>query len=161
MRTRISSGSTWIMKFAFPLLWGGIWSFATTQLFLDSGSLRSSGGDAPPWWLKWVFLGGLLLGAALIGRIGNGLKRVELVDRTVRVSNYLREITIPIGQIEDVTLSTTMRVNNVPLARLELRHESDFGRYIEFIPASEAAYETLRAAVRPDVDSAHPRSTSV
>jgi hypothetical protein len=156
MGTQISSGMTFVMKVVFPVLWGGMWSVATGLLFAAPASLRSSGGGPPPGWVKWLCLGCLIVGATVISRVSGGLKRIVLEGNRLRISNYLREITVPLSDVARVGVDGSARVNNQPVAVLEFRRTTDFGDQVPFIPASQAAYATIQAAVERESGTSTP-----
>jgi hypothetical protein len=147
MRTDLSSGGTFVMKFIFPALWGTLWSVTTGLLFTNPGAVKWEGGGVPPTWAKWVFLALLIVGAVVIGRVAAPLKRVALEGDRLHISNYWREVSVPLSQIARVGIGTSWRVNNQPVAVVELATLTDFGEQISFLPASAEEYALLERAV--------------
>ena len=94
--TVLSSRWTLLFKFGFPIIWGGLWSYATALLFVDPSSVTWHGGGEPPPWAKWLFLAFLVLGAVTCARVCLPLKRVMLDDESLVVSNYFRSIRVPL-----------------------------------------------------------------
>lgn len=59
------------------------------------------------------------------------LKRVRVDATNLYVSNYLRESTIPLGEIVDVTENSLLNYHPV---RVYFRHPTSFGTTIVFMP---------------------------
>lgn len=145
--TPISSVMTFPMKFLFPLVWGSGWCYGTVQLFRDPPGISWQGGGVPPVWAKWVFAGCLVLGAVILGRAGAPLKRITIEQGHLVISNYLRQVVVPLRSISAVGLSTRWTVNDTPVGIIELRDPTDFGQRVTFYPRDESAYQELREAV--------------
>lgn len=145
MTTLLSSRLTFFMKFVFPVIWGGGWSFATAMLFLES----STTGTSP--FAKWMFLGLLVLGGFACRRIAFPLKRVILEDGVLRISNYRQEIRMPIGRVRSAGFDPGASINNRSLVGIEFDQPTPFGRSIEFMPRSREAVELFRARLGPEI----------
>jgi hypothetical protein len=74
------------------------------------------------------------------------LKRVVLEGDNLHVSNYLREITIPLADISSLWPHRHQE-DSSPFAIITLRAPSDFGQTIRFLLRSEEAYNALRSAL--------------
>jgi hypothetical protein len=149
---------TFFMKFVFPVLWGGIWSYGTAELFTDPSSVKShwkgffvSREGPAPWWAKWVFLGLLVVGSFLCARVVVPLKRVLLEDGFLRISNYVREISVPTDDVVSAGFDRDAEINGRSLLALRFRTETEFGPSIEFLPRSQEAIELLRARLGPSI----------
>jgi hypothetical protein len=81
--------------------------------------------------MKWLFLFGWLLGIAIFWYAGFRLKRVRIDNEHLLISNYVREIRIPLRDLEEVTENRWWSHHPVTL---HLRSESVFGTRIVFIP---------------------------
>ena len=82
------------MKFIFPALWILLLGVSTIRLFFW-GDIRT-----PP---PWIFLFFWIAGSALWLFDAERLKYVSVDDDFLYVSNYFREIVIPLQDIYDVT----------------------------------------------------------
>lgn len=125
MKRRLSSLQTVLMKIVFPALWIPMWAVGTLTLFL--GGLQ--GGDTAA--LKWVFLCGWVAGSAFIYWGCIRLKDVSVDDNYLYVSNFLKEISIPLSEIYDVTENVWLNTHPVTI---HLKRPSEFGDKIIFMP---------------------------
>ncbi|MGP0092592.1 MAG: hypothetical protein ACLPKB_22015 [Xanthobacteraceae bacterium] len=124
----ISSGQTIFVKFIFPVIWIGGFGLGTLALWLAPMHAR---GGAPPPEMKWVFLAVWTFGTAFILWLSAGLKRVCLDEATIYISNYVREISVPLNLIEDVTENRWINIRPVTI---KFRHPTDFGDKVTFMP---------------------------
>jgi len=150
VRVSLSSPLTFVNKFVFPVIWAGGWSYATALLF--RGQFRA------PWWEKWLFLLLLVVGAFVLSRVAYGLKRVELEDLTLYISNYRKEIAVPITEVIKAGWDPYASIDNRSLVALKFKSETAFGRMIEFMPRSPEAVDLLRARLGPEVGGPPERS---
>jgi hypothetical protein len=134
MLRTVSSPYTFLFKFIFPPLWIGGFGFGTLQLWLSPETVVFNGvrGGATREH-QWLFLGALVLGAALLLWHCTRLHRVRLTDGGLLVSNYFREISVPFGQIARVTQS---RLSNPRTITLHLRGETPLGGKVRFFPST-------------------------
>lgn len=144
----LSSPSTLLMKFVFPFVWGVPWSYFTARLFTDPAA-HAPGG--PPAWLKWVFLFFLLVGGFTFQIVCFSLKRVDLEGDTLRISNFFREIRVPIHEVESAGFDRRASLNGRALVGIAFRSDTPFGRSIEFYPRSEAAIDAFRRRLGPEI----------
>ena len=118
MLRRISSLSTVYTKIVSPLLFP-VWMVLFFYLLPVGGVAETA--------VMGVFF------AAIAGAffwLHFPLKRVQVDDNNLYISNYLKEITVPLGEIENVTdfiLSEPRRVT------IHFRNETEFGRKIVFL----------------------------
>lgn len=147
----LSSRWTWAFKFVFPAVWGGLFSFLTFLLFTDPSRVRWNGHGEPPVWGKWLCLGCLLFGGLVFARACRPLKRVFLEGSNLRISNYFREVMVPIDQIResgfDPDLSVGINGESRPVVGLAIGGEKPFGGFVEFIPRSRESVNALRVAL--------------
>jgi hypothetical protein len=152
-RERLSSAQTFFLKVVFPPLWIAAFGAGTVLVFLASGRPGSPGHPPPPDWLKWLFLG-ILVGAGSLIAWGCGrLKQVEMDDRNLYLSNFRREIAVPLREVEDVR---QLRWRKGQEVRIELRSDTDFGSTLVFLPKvrfllfwrEHPVVEQIRQAVR-------------
>ena len=149
MPRTISSAQTFVMKFVFPVIWIGGFGFGTARLFRTGDSF---GHRPPPPDLKWMFLAGLVVGSVCIYWWGVRLMRVVMTDRELRISNYLREILVPLSDVGEVSENRWVNVHPVTVQFLR---RTDFGQRIVFMPkvrpfalfSSHPIVAELRAAI--------------
>src|ERR1700674_3488223 len=120
----ISSGQTILAKFIFPVVWIGGFGLGTMPLWLAPLHARSG---APPPDMKWLFLAVWICGTAFVLWLSAGLKKVRLDDETIYISNYVSEISVPLGLIEDATKTAGHDPIPAPhgLWRQDLLHAED------------------------------------
>jgi hypothetical protein len=122
----LSSAWTFWMKFIFPAVW--ISGFGTGTVLLWLSDLVN---PKPPPQMKLVFLGVWILGTTIILWTSAGLKRVRMDERQLYVSNYLREICVPFGEIIDVRQNRWL--NSRPIT-IYFRDATEFGGKATFMP---------------------------
>jgi hypothetical protein len=125
----LSSAQTFVLKYVFPPLWIGGFGAGTLALWL--GAMHSRNGMPLPPVMKWAFLVGWCAGTTFIVWFCRQLKRVRLMGGVLYVSNYWREVAIPLGMVDRVS---EIRWINVHPVSLHLRRSSEFGDSIMFIP---------------------------
>ncbi|HEX8129309.1 MAG TPA: hypothetical protein VF527_09425 [Pyrinomonadaceae bacterium] len=124
MKRRLSSLQTILIKVVFPVLWIGVWGIGTLSMFLIS----DWNPDAPP---RFLFLSIWVIGAAIIYWSSVRLKKVSVDENFLYVSNYLKEISIPLSDIDDVTENVWVNIHPVTI---HLKSPSAFGDKIRFMP---------------------------
>lgn len=128
MLKTLSSAQTFLMKFLFPPLWISGFGFGTLSLWL--GTMYGENGAQTPDGMKWLFLFSWIVGTAF-SLACVGLKRVRVDSKSLYVSNYLREITVPLSMIEDVTEDRWWNIHPVTI---HFRSATEFGQKITFMP---------------------------
>src|ERR1700749_941083 len=124
MRRKLSSLQTVLMKVIFPALWISLFGFGTLTMFVGG----FQGADAS---LKWIFLFAWVAGSAFIYWSCIRLKEVSADDNFLYVSNYLKEISIPLSEVYDVTENVWINIHPVTI---HLKSPSEFGAKIVFMP---------------------------
>ena len=127
----LSSAQTFWMKVVVPVLWIGGFAVGTTAMFLASQWLHDSAGHPPPSEMKWIFLFVTLAGSAYIYWYCVRLKRVSIEGSSLVISNYLKEIVVPLRELESVSENRWINIHPVTLS---FRRETDFGRRVMFMP---------------------------
>lgn len=125
----LSSSQTFFVKFIFPVLWIGAFGAATLGVWL--GPMGSGPGVPPPGGVKWAFLAFWLFGATSIYWSYGRLKRVRLNGDVLLISDYRREIQLPLHDVGSVTASRWL--NHHPVT-LHFLHSTEFGKTIVFMP---------------------------
>jgi hypothetical protein len=123
MRRRLSSLQTFLIKVIFPIFWTTIWGIGTVVMFFTE-----EGKNAPP---KFIFLLIWIIGIAFLYWSCIRLKAVSVDEDFLYVSNYLREISIPLSNIYDVTENRWINIHPVTI---HLKSPSEFGDKIIFMP---------------------------
>jgi len=131
VRRTISSAQTYLMKVVFPVLWIGAFATVTALLFSGGGGFTDEAGNPPDPAEKWTFLVATLAGGAFIYWACIRLKRVALDDQALYISNYHREIVVPLRDIEFVTESRWINIHPITI---HLQRDTEFGTRIVFMP---------------------------
>jgi hypothetical protein len=131
MRRNLSSAWTVIHKVVFPAVWIGGFALGTACLFLAEPRTRS--GAPPPPEMRWFFLAATVLGSAFLYWFGMRLKKVALDGDRLIISEFGREIEVPLRDVERVTGSILM---NPELIWLRFRRPTEFGTKIVFMPTT-------------------------
>lgn len=124
MKQRLSSLQTFLMKIILPIIW--ITSFGIGVINSFTG--KDMGSDMPP---KTTFLIFWILGIAFLYWICIRLKTVSVDENFLYVSNYIKEISIPLNDIYNVTENRWINIHPVTL---HLKKASEFGDKIIFMP---------------------------
>lgn len=130
-RRRISSLSTAPLKWGFPLVWSSGWGYGTIELLLHPDKVAFNGvvGGAPPDAGVWALLL-WIVGTTFAAAFAWGFKRVRVDREFLYVSNYLREVKVPLREVADVYHPTMSRAVAVTV---ELERSTPFGRRIRFM----------------------------
>jgi hypothetical protein len=131
MRHTISSAQTFLTKVVLPVLWIGGFAIATIVFFLGAGDFRDAAGNPPSSDAKWTFLLVTLVGGSFIYWQCVRLKRVALDDKVLFISNYAKEVPVPLRDIEDVTENRWLNTHPVTI---HFHRDTEFGSSIVFMP---------------------------
>lgn len=115
------------MKVVFPILWISLFGLATLAFW----RARGGNGELPPDSAKYVFLAVWVVGSTVILWLCAGLKRVRVDGNDLVVSNYLREIRIPLSDIAGVGENRWINMHPVTI---RLKAKSVFGDAVTFMP---------------------------
>jgi len=126
----LSSAWTFWQKFVFPTLWISMFGFGSLGLFL--GVFHDGDDAAPPGWMKWLFLAVWIIGSIFIGWGCGRLKKVRTDGSAILISNYFKEVRIPLDAVRDVTENRWINIHPVTI---HFRHPTPFGDRIVFMPA--------------------------
>jgi hypothetical protein len=127
----LSSAQTFLMKMLFPPLWIGGFAAVTLSLFLAPDSWHGADGGPPDPELKWVFLFGTIAGTAFIWWSCIRLKRVRMDDKALYISNYSREIVVPLVNVAEVTENGWLNIHPVTIT---FHSDTEFGSRVVFMP---------------------------
>jgi hypothetical protein len=122
----LSSVLTFFMKFLFTSIWISGFGFFTVMVWVhtvDPSGLPDN--------RRWQFLTAWICGSLFILWGCAGLKRVRVDERMLYISNFRKEIPVPLSAVESVTENTWINIRPVTIC---FRVETAFGRTIKFMP---------------------------
>jgi hypothetical protein len=125
----VSSVQTFWMKFLLPAGWILVFGLGTLGLWL--GIMHGRNNELPPEEMKWLFLFIWVAGTSALLWMAATLKRVRLDSKCLYVSNYLRETSIPLSNVKDVTEN---RWANYHPVTIHFFDATEFGEKITFMP---------------------------
>jgi len=124
MKRTLSSIQTPFQKFIIPALWATVWLSITFSMLFDSATKYDLFSVC-----LFQTLGLTIF--AFIYRACARLKKVSIDKDFLYVSNYLREITIPLSQISNVKETVWTNIHPVTIY---LSSPTVFGDEIRFMP---------------------------
>jgi len=101
-RRSLSSRTTFAYKYVFSILWSTGFGFGTLNLWLNG--IKKGAGPAPEF-MRWQFLIGWLMGTAFLMWFSRRIKRVEVDDGFLYISNYFSEVVVPLTEIDRISES--------------------------------------------------------
>lgn len=126
MKRQLSSNGTFFAKIVMPC--AAIVSLSGVTL----GIFFGMGGEKPlPLSLKFMFLALPVVAAAILYWTVMKYMAVSVADNFLYVSNYMKEISIPLSNVGDVTEIVWLRGHPVTI---HLKTDSEFGKKITFMP---------------------------
>ena len=125
MKRTISSALTLYFKVILPGLF--IWSGGIGGI----GNLFGLSSLPVAWAERFFFLLLLIVFSAFIGWLCLGLKKVKTDGVKLYVSNYFKEIVIPLNAVTDVTENKWINIHPVTI---HLKTSTEFGDQIKFMP---------------------------
>jgi len=132
MKRLSSAAITLLWKIVFPVFWISGFGYGTVGLWM--GSLLEKDGTLPPAEMKWVALLWWVIGTPALLWSCVGLKHVRYDATHLYISNFLREIAVPLTQIVEVTESRMINFNNLKPVTIHFRDATAFGHRITFLP---------------------------
>jgi hypothetical protein len=125
----LSSAQTFTMKVMLPAMWITIFGSGTAALWW--GAFGEKAGELVPSGMAIEFLVFWILGTTALLLLCAPLKRVRVDDRALLISNYRREIAVPLNMIDHVTENRWINIHPVTV---HFREQTPFGRRITFMP---------------------------
>jgi len=135
MQRDLSSSLTVWWKFIFPAIWISGFGAGTVGLWL--GAFHGRNNEPPPDWMRWQFLAMWLAASTYLIWFARRLHRVSLHDDVLTVSNFFREISVPVTAASRVTQSY---MSNPPTISIHFDQPTALGRRIVFIPVGRAGF---------------------
>ena len=145
----VSSRWTFIQKWVFPFVWSGGFGFGTMQMFLHPETFVFNGvqGGAGPA-ARVIFVIIWLIGTAMTVAFGWRLKRVSVDGGDLLVSNYLREIRVPLTNVRSVE---DQFIRYFPQVYVEFIAPTAMGRRISFLGRWSLFHSTQPSAIRDEL----------
>lgn len=154
MKKYLSVPATYFFKIIFPILW-----IAIVVGFYLVISFSERRNEIQPFGY-WVIVTVITL---LILRWSFNLKRVQIDENNLYVSNFRQEVTIPLNQVEEVTQNFLQR-GNIETITITLKNECALGKKFTFIPCMRfwnIGKHPLVSEIQKKVDSAKYNSLIV
>jgi hypothetical protein len=144
MRRRLSSRTTILWSYVLPLLLVVGLSCALLMCWL--GKLRDN--DGKPMSVEVLCVFTLMWALTMVGLVRSlgFLKRVEVDDDALYISNYTTEVRIPLSQVTDVRESGGPK--GLTRVSIALRNPSALGESIEFLPRLSRCWAGMDPAIR-------------
>ena len=119
------------MKIIFPVAWILLFGFATLNMWL--GNFHSKGGASVPDFVKWQFLIMWVVATVLLIWSCVPLKKVRVDAHNIFISNFAKEIAVPLSDIRDVTENRWINIHPVTI---HFKQSTEFGAQITFMPTT-------------------------
>lgn len=126
---RVSSNLTLAFKIFFPILWT-VFFLGITLVAWFSGIEYV--GDMPIATFRIGITAFLLIGIAFIYWAFLRLKRVEMDEQFVYVTNYFKHFRYPYHNIEKITFNNYLLFKSV---NIHLKEAGNFGKKMTFVPS--------------------------
>lgn len=124
----LSSPLTFFSKYVFPVIWVVILGMAViAPLANPPGGPPAATDD-----FTLAFSAAWIAGAVFLFVTCGNIKRVRVEGDKLYISNYLREIAVPLTEIQEVTENRLL--NHRPIT-LHFKTYTGFGRSVRFFPA--------------------------
>ncbi|HMS39915.1 MAG TPA: hypothetical protein PKE69_06805 [Pyrinomonadaceae bacterium] len=124
MKRELSSKQTFFLKIILPIFFTVIFTAAILVIIVSSKK-----GEILPLIIIFPLIG--LIGIFSMYFTVMRYKKVSVDERFLYVSNYRKEIKIPVSSIADVTETKWVRTRPITI---HLKNDSEFGRKIIFTP---------------------------
>ena len=124
----LSSRLTFITKTIFPACWIVVFGAVTAFFWVSTGLPAET---------RWLFLAAWIAGALSFWWWCMPLKRVRVSGGQLYVSNFRKEIVVPLTSIGSVTENRWINVHPVTI---HFRGDTEFGRKISFMPKTRVMF---------------------
>lgn len=115
------------MKIVFPLIWIIFFGIGTIPSLFNP----TAKSGLPTIYILFIWI----VAVAFVYWFGIRLKKVGIFGDSLYVSNYQKEIKIPLSEVADVTENVWVNIHPVTI---HLKNESEFGNKIVFMPTFRA-----------------------
>ncbi|HOY17461.1 MAG TPA: hypothetical protein PLC89_09220 [Haliscomenobacter sp.] len=131
---RISSNLTLAYKFVLPIFWLVLMGSTTAAILI----VKFAGvGNTSPLVIRGVMLFIFLSGALFLALTLMRLKRIEVGEEGVYVTNYFKNVRYPFSEVEGITVTSFFIFS---VGTLHLKGKGSFGQHIPFIPSPSRFY---------------------
>ena len=131
---RISSNLTLLYKIVLPIFWLVMMGSTTVAILV----VKFAGvGNTSAWAVRGTMLFVFLSGALFLGLTLMRLKRVEVGQEGVYVTNYFKNVRYPFTEVDGITVTSLLLFS---VATLHLKGKGSFGQHITFIPSPSRFY---------------------
>jgi hypothetical protein len=158
----ISSGKTFIIKIIFPLLWLAMILVLVVFLFLGERYFHVTFNGPLPIPIRWVIVGSQIIIFMIIWLPSRKLKRVRMDEQFLYISNYWKEIKVPLQEVADVKstwwdisgVTVTLRNPTLIGSRIHFMVPFHWGLFRVFsdLKTRRAAMEEIREAVQRAIE---------
>lgn len=124
MQRSLSSAQTFFMKLVFPPLWAVLFGWLVLS---DRGHPAAAQPPTLLLFLLWC------AGMASMLWMCVPLKRVRMDGKNLYISNYFREIRVPLSAVVEVTENRWFNIHPVTI---HFRRPTEFGQRITFMPTA-------------------------
>jgi hypothetical protein len=129
----LSSGQTFFIKFVFPIMLICVLGILTILIWLRSMQDTACTCNCIEPERKWLLLALLIFSSAFTLWTGAGLKKVRLDQEFLYISNYRREIRVPLNMVRSVTENRWINIHPVTI---HFRAPTEFGEKVKFMPTA-------------------------
>ena len=137
---RLSSDWTFLYKFVIPTFCIGEFALLTLLMFTAPGSLKGRGDVRQ---VRWIFLTVTIVSGPFFYWWCMRLKKVAFDQDVLLISNFRKEVGIPLHELEQVSGTITIFV--IPeLIWLHFRRPTSFGKRIVFMPKLRFSFRFTR-----------------
>ena len=123
MAERLSSASTFLFKFVFTTVWPAGFALGSLLAYTRP-QLRAQGTH-----IQFLLI--LVVGGLILWKFCAGLKRVDVDGDALVLSNYRRQIRVPLTEIAGVHQNRLLSIRPITVT---FKHPTEFGRSIAFMP---------------------------
>lgn len=127
----ISSGITFFYKFIFTTVWITGFGSGTVAMFLAGNHFRDKAGLPQSPEIRWQFLMAWIIGSLFILWGCSRLKRIRIDDKALYISNYFKEIEVPLREVLNISENRWINIHPVTLT---FKDTTRFGSSVVFMP---------------------------
>ena len=131
MMRSISSPLTFFYKWIFSFLWITGFGTGTTAMVFSENQFHDKLGASPSSGMRWQFLIIWIVGSFFIWWFCMRLKRIRLDDKDLYISNYFKEIRVPLEGVVGVSENRWINIHPVTLI---FKNKTQFGLSVVFMP---------------------------